>query len=94
MDKEQRKQVHDGTFAEHSNDSQGTSEVLDEEAATSKIKDVDLSSDNRAIKWSRLSVFFVLACAAAALGCLTYYYVQKEQIGDFETEVSKWSLAS
>ena len=53
----------------------------------SKNAEVDLRADDRAVSWSRALVFAVLACAAVVLGYLTYYYVQSEQVDDFENEV-------
>ena len=53
-------------------------------------KNVELQADNRAVHWSRLMVFVVLASAAAVLGYLTFYYVHEEELENFRTEVRRY----
>jgi hypothetical protein len=44
--------------------------------------------ENRLVLYSKLLVFAVLACSAAAVGILTFYFVTSEEENDYTAQVS------
>jgi hypothetical protein len=43
--------------------------------------------ENRLVLYSKLLVFLVLACSAAAVGVLTFYFVTSEEENDYTAQV-------
>lgn len=45
--------------------------------------------ENRLVLYSKLLVFLVLACSAAAVGILTFYFVSSEEVNDYTAQVRR-----